>query len=128
MLKGLAAQVTQSHVLPKHPVIRDLLLYICGPTSMIYTEGAIWKRARTLFNPGFAIGHLMTLIPGILEDGLNFRQILSKHADSEEILQIEPAARLLAIDVMGRIVLDHPLNSLVSKNELASAFLNAVAI
>jgi cytochrome P450 len=95
---------------------------------MIYTEGAMWKRARTLFNPGFAIGHLMTLVPGIVEDGLNFRQVLSKHADSGEILQIEPVARLLAIDVMGRIVLDHPLKSLVSKNELASAFLGAVTV
>jgi cytochrome P450 len=95
---------------------------------MIYTEGAMWKRARTLFNPGFAIGHLMTLVPGIVEDGLNFRQVLSKHADSGEILQIESAARLLAIDVMGRTVLDHPLNTLVSKNELASAFLGAVTV
>jgi hypothetical protein len=66
---------------------------------MLYTEGAMWKRARTLFNPGFAIGHLMTLVPGIVEDTLSFRQILSKHSDSGEILQIEPAARLLAIDV-----------------------------
>lgn len=127
-LKGLAAQVTQAHVLPKHRVLRDLLLYICGPTSMLYTEGAMWKRARTLFNPGFAIGHLMTLVPSIVEDCLNFRQILSRHADSGEILQIESAARLLAIDVMGRIALDHPLKSLVSKNELASAFLDAVTI
>jgi cytochrome P450 len=95
---------------------------------MLYTEGAMWKRARTLFNPGFAIGHLMTLVPGMVEDSVNFRQILSKYADSGEILQIELTARRLAIDVMGRVVLDHPLNSLVSENELASAFLSAVAI
>ncbi len=88
----------------------------------------MWKRARTLFNPGFALGHLMTLVPGMVEDSINFRQILSKHADSGEILQIELVARRLAIDVMSRIVLDHPLNSLLSKNELASAFLDAVAI
>lgn len=126
--KGLAAQVTQQHVLHKHPAIRDFLIHICGPTSMLYTEGAMWKRTRALFNPGFAIGHLMTLVSGMVEDSTNFRQVLSKHAESGEILQIEMTARKLAIDVMGRVVLDHSLNSLISENELASAFLKAVAI
>jgi cytochrome P450 len=70
----------------------------------------------------------MTLIPSMVEDSINFRQVLSKYADSREKLQIEITARKLAIDVMGHVVLDHPLNSLISENELVSAFLHAAAI
>lgn len=95
---------------------------------MIYTEGAAWRRARSLFNPGFALSHLMTLVPGFVEDAVIFRDILSKHAESGGVLQIEPAARLLAIDVVSRVVLDHPLYSQTTDNELAAAFLAAVKI
>lgn len=95
---------------------------------MLITEGAEWKRARSAFNPGLTISHLMTLVPGIVDDSMIFKQVLLNAADSGQILQIEVAARYLAIDIMGRAILDFSFNSQVSFNEFVATFLAAVEV
>jgi cytochrome P450 len=93
---------------------------------MLYTEGESWKRTRALFNPGFAMGHLMTLVPSIVNDTLIFRQILDGYAASGEIFSMERAAARLTVDIMGHIVLDHDLNSQTTDNDLMNLFERAV--
>lgn len=90
------------------------------------TNGAIWKQARSLFNPGFAAGHLMTLIPTIVDDTLIYCEKLDQLADSGELVPMEESLSRLLIDVMGHVVLDHDLNSQTTENELVGAFRNAV--
>jgi hypothetical protein len=75
----VASQVTQEQSLPKDPIIKKMLLHIMGPTSMFYTKGPEWKRSRQLLNPGFALSHLMTLIPTVVDDILIFRKILANY-------------------------------------------------
>jgi cytochrome P450 len=115
-------------VLKKHRVIKDLLVSILGSKTMLITEGAEWKRARSAFNPGLTLSHLMTLVPGIVDDSMIFREVLLNAADSEQILQIEVAARYLAIDIMGRVILDFSFNSQASFNDFVTTFLAAVEV
>jgi len=93
---------------------------------MILTEGAEWRRARTLFNPGFALSHLMTLVPSIVSDTQIFHGILSDLSESQKITPIDELLARLTIDIMAHIILDHDLNSQTTDNELVKAFKDAV--
>lgn len=93
---------------------------------MIFTEGAEWRRARTLFNPGFALSHLLTLVPSIVDDTQIFHGILTQLSESQKITPIDDLLANLTIDIMGHIILDHDLNSQTTDNELVNAFRDAV--
>ena len=41
-----------------------------------------------MFNPGFAISHLETLIPGIVEESMVFVKMLEEAAQSGSIVQL----------------------------------------
>jgi len=94
---------------------------------MILTEGAEWRRARTLFNPGFALSHLMTLVPSIVDDTQIFHGILTELSKSQNVTPIDDLLANLTIDIMGHIILDHDLNSQTTENELVNAFRDAVS-
>jgi cytochrome P450 len=89
---------------------------------MLFAEGQEWKRARGLFNPGFALSHLMTLVPSIVDDTAVFHQKFGELADSGEVMPIEELLARLTIDIMGHIILDHDLNSQVTENPMVAAF------
>jgi cytochrome P450 len=93
---------------------------------MILTEGAEWRRARTLFNPGFSLTHLMTLVPSIVDDTQIFHGILSDLSESQKITPIDDLLAKLTVDIMAHIILDHDLNSQTTDNELVNAFKDAV--
>ena len=118
----LAAQVTQINSLPKHSTIPKYVRHIVGPTSMLFTEGVLWKKTRQLFNPGFSLTHLLTFAPIIVDDASMYCKIIGELADSGEVRPIEEALASLTIDIMGHVVLDYDLNAQTSKNELVEAF------
>ncbi|PMD12087.1 cytochrome P450 [Hyaloscypha hepaticicola] len=118
----LSAQITQINNLPKSQVMPDFVRHITGDQSMVFTEGARWKKSRSMFNPGFSLPHLMTLVPILVDEALVYRQIVGEHADSGEVRPIEEALAYLMIDVMGHVVLDVSLNSQTEKNEFVEAF------
>ncbi|CAG8974221.1 hypothetical protein HYALB_00007384 [Hymenoscyphus albidus] len=39
-----------------------------GGEDLVTMEGSEWKTWRSVFNPGFAGGYLMTLVPGMVRD------------------------------------------------------------
>jgi cytochrome P450 len=125
--QDLAAQVTQTNSRPKSPAIQQFIGHIVGPTSLLFTEGEQWKKIRSLFNPGFSLAHLMTLVPSIVDDTMIFCEVLGEHADSGEVRPIETAAAHLTIDIMGHIILDIDLNSQREQNELVEAFRNQIS-
>ncbi|KAE9371570.1 cytochrome P450 [Stipitochalara longipes BDJ] len=122
---AIAAQVSQSS-LPKFFLYPKFIAHVTGKKSMILTEGAEWRRARTLFNPGFALSHLMTLVPSIVDDTQIFHGILSDLSESQKITPIDDLLAKLTIDIMAHIILDHDLNSQTTDNELVKAFKDAV--
>ena len=118
----MAEQVTVKHSLDKHPMVKEYLKQHLGSENMAAANGAVWKKARTIYNPGFAIPHLMTVISKTVEDVLVFHEVLSKLAESQEVFQMEPTAMKLSFDIIGRLVLNLGLNSQRTNDELVDAF------
>jgi cytochrome P450 len=126
-MQGLAAQITQINNLPKSPSMAAFAKHITGAQSMFLTEGALWKKSRSIFNPGFALPHLMTLVPTIVDDALIYRRLIGERADSGEVKPIEEALAYLTIDIMGHVVLAFDLKSQTEKNEFVEAFRNQIS-
>jgi cytochrome P450 len=118
----VAEQVTVKHCLDKHPMVKAYLKQHLGSDNMAAANGAVWKKARTIYNPGFATPHLMTVIPNIVTDVLVFHEVLSELAESQEVFQMESTAMKLSFDVIGRLVLNLGLNSQRTSDELVDAF------
>ena len=68
-------------------------------------EGAAWKRWRAIFNPGFSVNHITSLIPGMVKEVEVFKSIFEKHARKDDILYLEEASLNLTIDFIGRVVM-----------------------
>lgn len=98
------------------------IAHLTGMRSMLFSEGQEWKSTRVLFNPGFALSHLMTLVPVIVDDVAIFHNKFGELADSGEVRPIEELLARLTIDIMGHIILDHSLNSQTTENEMVTAF------
>lgn len=118
----LAEQITVKISLDKHPMVKEYLKQHLGSENMAAANGTVWKRARTTYNPGFAIPHLMTVISKIVEDVLVFHEVLSEYAENQEVFQMESTAMKLSFDVIGSLVLDLGLNSQRTSDELVDAF------
>jgi cytochrome P450 len=101
----MAEQVTVKQSLDKHPIVKEYLKQHLGVENMAAANGTVWRKARTIYNPGFATAHLMTVIPNIVEDVLIFREILVEMAESGEVFEMEATAMKLTFDVIGRLVL-----------------------
>ena len=72
---------------------------------MVGLEGSKWKMVRSMFNPGFAGGHLMTLVGDIVDDSVTFCDILKEKAKTGEVFSMEEIATRLTVDIIGRITL-----------------------
>lgn len=79
---SVAAQVGQTHVMRKHPLLKDAFGAVVGRKSISILEGAEWKKFRSLFNPGFSSTNILTLMPAMLEECEVFVSKLSKIANS----------------------------------------------
>lgn len=118
----IAEQVTVKQSLDKHPMVKSYLKQHLGVENMAAANGAVWRKARTIYNPGFATSHLMTVISDIVEDVLTFHEVLAELAESQEVCELESVAMKLSFDVIGRLVLDISLNSQRTSDELVDAF------
>ncbi|KAH0563425.1 hypothetical protein GP486_002000 [Trichoglossum hirsutum] len=119
----LAAQVAQTRSLDKHPVLAESVQHIVGSRSMLLASGDTWKRMRAVFNPGFSSSHLMNVLASVIVDeGLIFCGKLLRFAEAGKLVYLEEVATALAIDVIGRVVLDMQFHAQTGENELVSAF------
>ncbi|KAI9894092.1 MAG: hypothetical protein M1814_004862 [Vezdaea aestivalis] len=123
---SLAAQVTQVTSLKKHPTIGRFVVHLAGPTSLLTTEDEAWKSMRSMFNPGFAAAHLMTLMDGMVDDTVTFCGKLTKHAENKELFKLEEATTRLTVDIIGRVVLDYHLDCQNTDNEFLTCFRKTV--
>lgn len=112
----------QAASMPKYHLYPHFVGHLTGMRSMLFSEGQEWKNTRALFNPGFALSHLMTLVPVIVDDVAIFHGKFGGLADSGEVKPIEEFLARLTIDIMGHIILDHSLNSQTTENEMVTAF------
>lgn len=94
----------------KHWSMQDFLVPLVGKDDMVSSNGGLWKRWRTMFNPGFSSQHLMTLVPGIVDDVQVYVEKLNEHADKDDVFRLEEETTRLTIDVIGKVVLDLHFN------------------
>jgi cytochrome P450 len=97
--------VTTGQSLNKSPQVVLYLAKLLGRDNMVGLDGPAWKRLRAMFNPGFAHGHLMTLVPYMIDMMVIFCQKLRRAAKSGQVIQLEDYAAKLTIDIMGKVVL-----------------------
>ncbi|MCJ1379525.1 hypothetical protein MMC17_002626 [Xylographa soralifera] len=116
----IAGQFTQEHSLPKLEGLRVYVQPLAGDKNLLTMEGNEWKTWRGIYNPGFAAGHLMTLVPGIVEDALDFSATLKKYANLAGMFKLEELATRVTVDVIGRVVLDTKMNAQHSENDFIS--------
>ena len=100
-----ASQVTVQHSLDKHRRLAEILSPVAGRDNMVSSNGAQWKMLRSTFNPGFSSAHLMTLVPGMVDEGEIFAKILSEHAAQKDVFVLEEAATRVTVDIIGRVVM-----------------------
>ncbi|KAK5121956.1 hypothetical protein LTR85_004528 [Meristemomyces frigidus] len=124
----VAQQVTVDHALPKHPTLTDFLIPLAGPGDMVSSDGSHWKKWRTIMNPGFAASHLMSLVPGIVDDSLVFCEKMAEHAEKGEVFRLEEDATRLTVDIIGKVTLDLKLNTQRRPNEMITAFREQVQL
>ena len=91
--------------LQKSPLFADFLAKLLGPNNMVTLEGHTWKKVRTMYNPGFATGHLMTLVPYIVDASVTFANVMRQKAKTGELFQMEEYATRLTVDIIGKVVL-----------------------
>ncbi|KAI4256250.1 MAG: hypothetical protein L6R42_006327 [Xanthoria sp. 1 TBL-2021] len=117
-----AAQITIQNSLEKHSSTKEYVYPLLGEKNMVTLEGKEWKMWRGIFNPGFASGHLMSLVGGMVSDTVRFTGILSEYAAKEKVFELEEAVTRLTVDIIGNVVLDMSLEAQTSENELVKAF------
>ena len=88
----LAAQFTTDYSTPKFGAYLDFMVPLAGHGDMVSSSGPHWKKWRSIFNPGFAGGHLMTLIPGIVDQVAIFVEKLSELSAKQEPFRLEEIA------------------------------------
>jgi cytochrome P450 len=101
----LANQATLMPSLPKHSIYKSVIYPVAGKYNLLTLEGNVWKKWRSIFNPGFAASHLLSLVPGIVELSLIFCDTMSRYADAGVIFSLEHEAAKLAFDIIGKVTL-----------------------
>lgn len=123
----LAYQFTQDKSLPKYEGVRQFLKPLTGKKDLVTMEGHDWKHWRNNFNPGFSASNITIMIPGMVEDVQTYKDIVRKHAVVGDIFPLELPTLAMSMDIIGRVVLDHELNSQRSYNPLTSALIDQLA-
>lgn len=98
-------QITQEHSLPKHPVLREFLRPLTNGLDILTLDGQMWKKWRTIYNPGFSLTHLLTLAPVIVKETSIFCEILRELTQKQKMFRMKDFTDKLAIDVIGTVVL-----------------------
>ncbi|TVY23578.1 putative sterigmatocystin biosynthesis P450 monooxygenase, partial [Lachnellula hyalina] len=119
-----AYQITQAHSLPKYYRLRQYMQPRTGGGDLVTMEGSEWKKWRNIFNPGFSSGHLMTLVPEIMQDVSRFCKVPRQTAERAEVVSMDTLTTRLSLDIIGRVALNTRLNSQRGTNDFVSAMRN----
>lgn len=106
----------------RHPFNLQYLRGIAGTKGLFSTSGVEWQRQRSWFAPAFSFANLMSLVPGMIEESLVFKEKLTKYAVSGETFPMNEATLRLAIDFIGRSVGDIRLGSQTGYSPIQDAF------
>ncbi|KAI1635186.1 cytochrome P450 [Biscogniauxia mediterranea] len=122
-------QFVQDNVLPKYYAMGQReFKHFTGGKDILNLEGQEWKMARSMFNPGFSVKNLLSLIPDFVEETLVFRQRLKQAAASGEVIKLEDYTIDATVDVVSRAVLGVRLQHQTKPHRLVTAMQSAVQL
>lgn len=122
----IAQQITVLGSYDKHPELMKYTKPLSGSNNLVSVNGETWKKWRRIFNPGFAVGHLMGMVPEIVEDTEAFVKALGKFADSGAVFRLEDVATRFTVDVIGRVTMDVQFHAQETDHPLINAFRSQV--
>lgn len=101
-----ASQVTQKMNLPKESkFMLKWTGHILGKDSMVTANGHDWLVARKAFVPGFQPKKIVHHVPGIVEDAMDFCEVLKDRARTGEVFRMEDLCARLIFNVSTRVIL-----------------------
>jgi cytochrome P450 len=101
----MMAQFTQDTSRPKHSLLFWEFYPFTQCKDLVTSEGPAWKRWRSILNPGFSAKNILALVPEMLEEVEVFVRWLEDAAKSDKVIELEPQAMKMTIDVIARAVL-----------------------
>ena len=108
MSPDLAIQATQTspEIASERPTRLDQFFRpLAGGPNLFDLPEKKWKPWRAVFNKGFSADHLSSLIPGMVEEALKYRDTLKKLALKGDLFQLDPITLRFTMDFIGRTVL-----------------------
>ena len=102
----LANQVASTSIAFEKPdALRTWFHSLTGGISIFDAPAAKWKALRVLFSRGFSAGHLMSLVPVMVEETEVYCEILREHAKKGDMFYLDKTNLRFMLDVIGRTAL-----------------------
>ena len=101
---------TQIHANPAISMRRPKLLPrffrpICGGPSMFDLPEEKWKPWRAIFSKGFSSDHVLSLVPGMVDETLVYCDTLRSLARQGDMFFLDTTTLRFTIDVIGKTIL-----------------------
>ncbi|OLN87586.1 putative sterigmatocystin biosynthesis P450 monooxygenase stcS-like protein 5 [Colletotrichum chlorophyti] len=122
----IAEQFTQDRSMPKHKHMREEFHPLTGKNDLVNMEGQVWKMWRAVFNPGFSARNILSLVPAMTEEALEFKKSLEKLAKSGKVVPFEDGIIKATVDIIGRVVLGARLRAQTTDAPLFTALTKQV--
>jgi cytochrome P450 len=95
---------TQPYSVTKSPTLGATFRRIIGDMPIQTENGESWKTLRKRFNPGFAPGHLLSLLPVVIDKTYIFMEKLDALAASGRATELESFCANVTFDIIGEVV------------------------
>ncbi|KAI8302699.1 hypothetical protein K4K61_007737 [Colletotrichum sp. SAR11_59] len=120
----LMRQATQGeNSLPKVAFLKNYIKPLSGGHDLVSMEGDEWRRWRDVFRPAFS--RATELVPNIVETICVFRdQLVGRAQGNSGLFQLHHSALNLAMDMSGKALWNHDMNTQRSYNDMADAIVS----
>ncbi|KAI1209514.1 cytochrome P450 [Annulohypoxylon truncatum] len=125
----LMAQFIQENSLPKYWAMGQVeFKAFTEGEDLLNLDGPEWKKARSIFNPGFSARNLLSLVPNMIEEVLVFRERLRKAVLSDQVVRLEDYTTDIAVDIVGCAVLGARLQTQVKPSRLMTTMKSQISL
>lgn len=102
----LANQMAQKINLPKESeVMQKWTGPILGNNSMVTANGHAWQVARKSFTPSFQPRKVLAHVPGIVDEVVDFCDVLQDYVKSQKIFKMESVAARMIFNISSKAIL-----------------------
>ncbi|KAI1385113.1 cytochrome P450 [Hypoxylon trugodes] len=87
------------------------LEHVIGRTSILSSQGDMWKSLRKTYNHGFSLQHLLTFLPTMLDKTIIFTKHLDMLSSSQDKFSLVSLTTNLTFDIIGAVIMDVDLDA-----------------